>query len=169
MISIKLVKKAKDGDKEAFSELIKYYQKDLYNIAKCRLHNEDDICDAVQETILNAYSHITTLINPYKFKSWLIKILINECNKIYLKYKNNYIEISDEQNLCNKDISNSNIEFLDLVNKLNSDEKEIFILHYKEGYSTKEISKILNINQNTIRSKISRGKEKIKNSLKEGL
>lgn len=169
MTSIKLVKKAKNGDKEAFSELIKYYQKDLYNIAKCKLHNEDDICDAVQETILNAYNHITTLINPYKFKSWLIKILINECNKIYLKYKNNCLEINDELDLFAKDISNSNIEFLDLINKLNSDEKEIFILYYKEGYNTKEISKILNINQNTVRSKISRGKEKIKNSLKEVL
>lgn len=168
MILIKLAKKAKNGDKQAFNDLIKYYQKDLYYIAKCKLHNEDDICDAVQETILNAYSHITTLISPYKFKSWLIKILINECNKIYLKYKNNYLEISDELNLYAKDY-NSNIEFLDLINKLNSDEKEIFILYYKEGYSTKEISKMLNLNQNTIRSKISRGKEKIKNSLREVL
>ncbi len=169
MISIKLVKKAKNGDKEAFNDLIIYYQNDLYNIAKCKLHNEDDVCDAIQETILNAYSHIDSLKNSYKFKSWLIKILINECNKIYLKYKNNCLEINDELILSTEDIGSSNIEFLDLINKLNKDEQEIFILYYKEKYSTKEISNILNINENTIRSKISRGKEKIKNSLKEGL
>ena len=169
MISIKLVKKAKNGDKEAFNDLIIYYQNDLYNIAKCKLHNEDDVCDAIQETILNAYSHIDSLKNSYKFKSWLIKILINECNKIYLKYKNNCLEINDELILSTEDIGSSNIEFLDLINKLNKDEQEIFILYYEEKYSTKEISNILNINENTIRSKISRGKEKIKNSLKEGL
>lgn len=169
MVPIKLVKKAKKGNKEAFNELILYYQKDLYNIAKSKLHNEDDICDAVQETILNVYRHIDTLLNPYKFKSWLIKILINECNKIYVQYKVNYLEISNELNFNIQDISNSNIEFLDLLNILSADEREIFILYYKENYTSKEISKILNINQNTVRSKISRGKEKIKNKLEEVL
>lgn len=169
MVLINLVKKAKKGNKQAFNDLIIYYQNDLYNIAKCKLHNEDDVCDAIQETILNAYSHINSLKNSYKFKSWLIKILINECNKIYLKYKNNYIEINDELTLSTEDVGSSNIEFLDLINKLNKDEQEIFILYYKEKYSTKEISNILNINESTIRSKISRGKEKIKNSLKEVL
>lgn len=169
MISIKLVKKARNGNKEAFNELILYYQNDLYNIAKSKLHNEDDVCDAVQETIFNAYKHIHTLLNPYNFKSWLIKILINECNKVYLKSKNNYIEISDELNFKIENVDNSNIEFLDLINILSTDEKEIFILYYKEGYTSKEISKMLNINQSTIRSKISRGKEKIKNKLEEVL
>ncbi len=85
---IQLIKKAQKGNKDAFNELMLYYEKDLYNIAKSRLYNEDDVCDAVQETILIAYQSIGKLLNPSKFKLWLIKILINECNKVYKNQKN---------------------------------------------------------------------------------
>ena len=164
-----LVKKAQKGNKESFNELILYYEKDLYNIAKSRLHNEDDVCDAVQETILIAYKSIQKLINPSKFKFWLIKILINECNKIYNNQKNSSYDIDHKLDSIVYDKEDSNLEFLNLMNVLDSDEKNIFILYYQEGYTSKEISQILNINQNTILSKLSRGKEKIKNTLKEVL
>lgn len=164
-----LIKKAKKGNKDAFNELMLYYEKDLYNIAKSRLHNEDDVCDVVQETILIAYQSIQKLLNPSKFKIWLIKILINECNKIYKSQKNNLYDIDDKSDFIIYDKNDSDLEFLNLMNVLDSDEKNIFILYYQEGYTSREISKILNINQNTILSKLSRGKEKIKNTLKEVL
>lgn len=166
---LQLIKKAQKGNKEAFNELILYYEKDLYNIAKSRLHNEDDVCDVVQETILKAYQSIRKLLNPSKFKIWLIKILINECNKIYKSQKNNLYDIDEKSDSIVYDKNDSDLEFLNLMNVLDSDEKNIFILYYQEGYTSKEISKILNINQNTILSKLSRGKEKIKNTLKEVL
>jgi RNA polymerase sigma-70 factor (ECF subfamily) len=169
MTSEKLVKKAQNGNKEAFNELIIYYEKDLYNIAKSRLNNEDDVCDAIQETILIAYKSIKKLLNPSKFKIWLIKILINECNKIYKNQKNDLYDSQENLESLAYNKTDSNLEFLSLMNVLDQDEKNIFILYYQEGYTSKEISKILNINQNTIRSKLSRGKEKIKNNLKEVL
>ena len=90
----KLVNKAKNGDKEAFCELILIVKDDLYKIAKSRLGNkEDDIFDAIQETIISAYISIGKLKKVLSFKSWIIKILINECNDI-LKKKSNYNEIS---------------------------------------------------------------------------
>lgn len=163
----KLVKKAQKGDKKAFNELMLYYEKDLYNIAKSRLYNEDDVCDAIQETIFIAYQSIRKLLNTSKFKNWLVKILINECNKIYKNTKNNLYNIDDKSDCIIYENNDSDLEFLNLMNVLNDDEKNIFILYYQEGYTSKEISKILNINQNTILSKLSRGKEKIKDTLKE--
>lgn len=164
-----LIKKAQKGNIEAFNELILYYEKDLYNIAKSRLHNEEDVCDVVQETILIAYRSIKKLLNPSKFKIWLVKILINECNKVYKSQKNSLYDIDDNSDSIIYDKDDSNLEFFNLMEILDSDEKNIFILYYQEGYTSKEISKILNINQNTILSKLSRGKEKIKNTLKEVL
>ncbi len=164
-----LIKKAQKGDKEAFNELILYYEKDLYNIAKSRLHNEEDVCDVVQETILIAYRSIKKLLNPSKFKIWLVKILINECNKVYKSQKNSLYDIDDNSDSIIYNKNDSNLEFHNLMEILDSDEKNIFILYYQEGYTSKEISKILNINQNTILSKLARGKEKIKNTLKEVL
>ncbi len=82
-----LIKKARDGDKEAFTKLIYDIRLDLYKIARTRLSCMDDIEDAVQETILQAFASIQKLRHPKYFKNWIIKILINMCNKIYHKRK----------------------------------------------------------------------------------
>lgn len=164
----KLVIRAKKGDKLAFNELILYYQNDMYRIARSRLDCEDDICDAIQETILSAYQSIHKLIKVKSFKSWLIKILINHCNKIYKINKNEkYIYTENDLDLSYS--LDSNIEFINLMNSLSREERTICILYYQDQYSTKEISKILRINHNTIRSKILRAKQKLENDIKEVL
>ena len=77
-----LIEKAKQGCIESFEKLILYYQQDLYRIAKIRLNTNDDISDAIQNTIINIYKNLKKLKNNTYFKTWIIKILINECNKI---------------------------------------------------------------------------------------
>lgn len=164
----KLVKMAKAGNKEAFNQLIIHYQNDLYRIAKSRLYNEDDVCDAIQETILATYQSIDKLVKISSFKAWLIKILINNCNKIYQTNKTS-TSLFTENDLSLSYGLESNLEFLNLMNSLSIDERTIFILYYQDGYSTKEISKILDINHNTVRSKMLRAKSKLENILKEVL
>ncbi len=57
----------------------------MYRVAKGILKVEEDIEDAIQTTILIAFNKINTLKDERYFKTWLIRILINECNKIYKK------------------------------------------------------------------------------------
>lgn len=166
-----LVKQTKKGNKQAFEELILLYHKDLYKIAKVRLFIEEDINDAIQETIISAYQSISSLHNISKFKYWLIKILINKCNEICRKRKREN-NISFELVEADKYVSQnynieSDLEFYNIIECLNLDERTILILYYVEGYKPKEIAKILHINGNTVRSKLLRGKNKIKNNLKE--
>ena len=167
-----LIKKAKKGDKSAFEQVILYYQNDLYKIAKTRLSENADIDDAIQETIISAYQSIHNLINISKIKSWLITILINKCNHIYKNKQNNthvsYEDIEAEKYYSSSTTFDSNLEFENLMNILNNDEKTIFVLYYSEGYKTKEIAKILQMNESTVRNKILRGKRKIEINLKEG-
>lgn len=167
-----LIKRAKKGDKVAFEKIILYYQNDLYKIAKTRLRENDDIDDAIQETIISAYKSIHSLINISKFKSWLITILINKCNYIYKQKKKNnnisYEAIQASQCILQETSKvNLNIEFENLMSLLNDDEKTILVLYYYEGYKTKEIAKILKMNESTVRNKISRAKKKIEKDLKE--
>ena len=82
-----LILEAKKGNIEAFTLAILNIKNDLYKIAKVKTSNEEDIQDIIQETMLNAYKNIKKLKDPSKFKSWIIKILINNCNKYYYKYK----------------------------------------------------------------------------------
>ena len=78
-----LIKKAKDGDKEAFTTLMLSLEKELYKIAKARLKNDDDIYDAIQETIIEAFKSIKKLKKIEAFKTWIIRILINKTNDIF--------------------------------------------------------------------------------------
>ena len=80
-----LVEKAKNDDKRAFSELIMATEKELYLIAKSKLKSDDDIGDAIQETIYKSYKNIKKLRDNSVFKTWIIKILINKIiNKIII-------------------------------------------------------------------------------------
>ena len=142
-----------------------------YLIAKTKLKDENDIADAIQETILSCYKNLRKLRDNKLFKTWLIKILINECNKIYKKRKKqdvSYEEKEVENYLMIEDNSFENISFDILIRNLNEEEKLILTLYYYSGYSTKEISKIIKVNENTIRSKISRAKYKLRNQYEGG-
>ena len=166
-----LVRKAKKGDENAFNELILLTQKEMYLIAKTKLKDENDMADAIQETILSCYKNLRKLRDDKLFKTWLIKILINECNKIYKKRKKqnvSYEEKEVENYLMIEDDSFENISFDILIRNLNEEKKLILTLYYYSGYSTKEISQIIKVNESTIRSKIARAKNKLRNQYEGG-
>ncbi len=150
------------------------FEKDLYKIARTRLQSDDDISDALQETVISAFKSIKKLKNDEYFKTWLIKILINNCNALYLQKRKRkecfFDDVSEVDNfLIDDDIDtiNGELNFNDMMELLNYDERISLTLYYAEGYTTKEIGKILKTNENTIKARISRAKMKIKNKLKE--
>ena len=71
--------------KEELGDLILASQETLYRVAKTLLYNDADCADAIQETIVKAFSKIHTLKKEQYAKTWLIKILINECYAIMRK------------------------------------------------------------------------------------
>ena len=81
----KMVRKAKKGDSAVFIELIKRCEQSMYKTAWVYLKNDQDVADAIQETILTCFEKIHTLREPKYFKTWMIRILINNCNKILKK------------------------------------------------------------------------------------
>jgi len=172
-----LILKAQEGDKEAFTQAIIKIKNNLYKIAKVKTSNEEDIQDIIQETMLDAYKHIKKLKEPTKFKAWIIKILINNCNKYYKKkYKDNEIYDNYDIEFYRENIKYNNdqqliedtLDFYTMINQLKYEERIIIVLYYAENYTTREISNILSINENTIKTRLARAKEKIKNTYKGG-
>ena len=121
-----LVTAAKNGDKEAFVQLIRMNKQSLYKAAWVYLRNEQDIADALQNTILSCYENIQGLREVKYFKTWLMRILINECKDIF-RQKNHDTE-----------------------------------LYYFDEFSVKEISALLEMNSNTVSTKLSRARAKLK-------
>lgn len=162
-----LIIKAKDGDKEAFIDLICEMRHDLYKIARIRLSCDADIEDAIQETTIKAFKSIKKLKKISSYKSWITKILINECNKIYQIRKKNQISYENlkldnflSTNTNNK--SDDEAEFYYLLEGLNYDERMAIILFYMEDYPIKEIARLMKTNENTIKTRLKRAKDKIK-------
>lgn len=158
-----LVEKAKNGDKDAYSKLIVSIQNDLYKVAYSRLKNSEDSKDAVQETIINAYIGIYKLKDNKLFKTWITKILINKCNQIYSKHKRKS-EIDEKYVNSNQTIEyfEDNLDFDIMIDSLDEKAKTIFRLHYEDGLSIKQIASRLKMNENTIKTILSRGRNKIK-------
>ena len=162
-----LVERAKNNDSDAFTHLILNIERDLYCIAKSKINNENDIDDIIQETMIIAFLNIKKLKNSNFFKTWIIRILINNCNKFYKRKKYKSLDEAEEIKKTNGvEMDLSNIEFKDFISFLSEDERTILTLFYYLGYTTKEISKILNKREGTICSKISRAKTKIKKKYK---
>ena len=68
--------------KEEFADSVFQAEKSMYRVAKSILHQDEDCADAIQSAILNTYEKLDTLRNEKFFKTWLTRILINECYKI---------------------------------------------------------------------------------------
>ena len=142
-------------------------QKDLYCIAKMKINNENDIEDIIQETMLSAYTNLKKLKNNSFFKTWIIRILINNCNKFYKRKKLKSLDDKDGiDRIPAKEIDLSTIEFENFIAFLTEEERTILVLYYSLSYTTKEIAKKKQKREGTICSKISRAKVKIKEKYK---
>src|SRR5712691_3713633 len=73
-----LVQAAKKGDLEAFSELVRRYDRNVFRIAQHITHNEEDAEDVVQDAFLKAYTNLQQFQEQSKFYTWLVRIAVNE-------------------------------------------------------------------------------------------
>ena len=154
---------ARKGDKEAFSKLIQGIKSKLYKTGMAILKNNDDVCDALQETLINAYKNIKKLNNPEYFNTWIIRIMINSCYEIIRKNKRaSEINEKMQQNMDNYyEIYCEKSDLENLLNKLDNELRLITVLYYYDDFSVKHIAKILNIPEGTVKSRLSRARKSI--------
>lgn len=157
---------AKAKDKEAFERLIHNNKHKLFRIAKSILKSDFDVDDSLQETIIKAWTKIDTLKDERSFSTWITKILVNECYLIIRK-RTSTLDLGNfnfETKDSSIDIDNK-IDVWNSLNSLNDDFRLPIILYFFEDFSYEEISLILKIPKGTVRSRISRGKEKLESIL----
>ena len=157
----KLVQKAILGDTDAFLELMEKNSLSMYKVARGILGNDDDAADAIQDTILSCFEKIHTLQKPKYFKTWMIRILINECNQILRHYKK--VQMPGEiPEAPRQDQSLAEFEFKEMLNLVDEKYRIILILYYVEEYKISEISDILEMNENTVKTRMARAREELR-------
>lgn len=158
-------------NKEELENELKELYNLLYKVAFSRLKNEEDTEDVIAETVYIVFKEIDKLKDRNKFRPWVLAILINECNRFYKQSEKDKILLDKAK--CNIEVFDHSIEDVESINNfeilikdLKVDEKEIFRLYYYDNYTLSEISKIIDESNNTVKSKLRRGREKIKVLLK---
>lgn len=161
-----LVEKSKKGDTAAFGDLYEIYSVDMFRFAYYYTGSKSLAEDCVSEAVLIAFRKIGELKNISSFKTWLFRILRNCCA---MSFRKNSMEVPSEELYGGVHSfdgeSDDKISLRNALMKLSEDEREIIILYYCNGYTSKEISLMLTLNENTVRSKISRGTAKLKIAL----
>lgn len=164
-----LVKKSQQGDTAAFGVLYEIYSTDMFRFACYYTGSEAIAEDCVSEAVLTAFRKIGKLRNISSFKSWLFRILCNCCNASFRKSARETLSEDTKESVHSfEKSSDDRLSLRKALMKLSADEREIIILHYCNGYTSREISLMLSLNENTVRSKISRGTEKLRKELKDG-
>lgn len=162
--SIKLIKKAQKGNVASFELLITNHKQAMYYMAKTILRNEEDCADAIQESIIKAFVNMHSLKEPSYFKTWLIRIVMNECYQLIRKQKN-IIPLDSIMEPAYVQPMSQGIEIEEALQLLSNEHRQLLMLFYTVGLSIKEIAELLDLPENTVKSKMHRAKGKMREFL----
>lgn len=155
------VKLARKGNTEAFSRLYETVYKDLYHIALYSLRSSHDASDVVSDTVLDAFCSIDKLREPEKFRSWIMRILSAKIKRKQKEYFNTAEELNEDfPEIDNFDYDS--VELKEALNKLDSESRLMLSMSVLGGYTSDEISEVCEIKSGTVRSRLSRIKEKLR-------
>jgi len=174
-----LINRFKDGDASAFDEIIFKYQNKIYNLCRHMLGNAHDAEDAAQDVFLKAYQNLNKFKPDSSLHTWLHRIAVNTCidyrrkplfESLFKTSKEGDVfavdQLSDspspERLYESKQISNA----IQLApNRLSEKLRTVIVLREIEGLSYEEIAEILEVSIGTVKSRISRAREELKELL----
>lgn len=148
-------------NKNDFTEQVTAAEKMLYHISKSILKNDCDCADAVQETIITAYSKLHSLREQRFFKTWLCRILINECYRICRANKR-VVPLEDYMEARFSSEQQNDMGLFDAIMELKTELRLVIVLHYIEGFKTMEMAEILKIPEGTVKSRLSRARAELR-------
>ncbi len=158
-----LVEKIRDGEREAFRELVLLYQKKVFVLAYSFFRNREDALDIVQETFLRLYEKIDMYEKGKNFQSWLMQIAKNLCVDYYRKNLGKRREMESDQSLDELKLAapaepggerSSDLKtlFSRCVDKLAEKQKLVFVMRHYNELQYNEIAQVLRISEGTVKS-----------------
>lgn len=154
--------------KEQLGNLIIASEDTMYRVAKTLLRNDADCADAIQEAVVKAFSGLHTLRKDSYGKTWLVRIVINECYAIMRREKR-LVSLEDislqEQAAQQGDYS----DLYEAVSRLPEEMRLTVTLYYMEGYRIKEIAALMKTTQSAVKSRLMRARARLREELGAGL
>jgi len=173
-ISRDIIEQAQRGDREAFESIYKAASGFVYSVALRITNNRQEAQEVTQDVFLKIYHHLKDFGFRSAFKTWVYRITVNTALNAYRRIAKEANRRHDfdtviekqaasrdtEKEIMQQEESVSNQKRLEaLLNKLNLEQRTCIVLREIQGLSYQEISRILNINLNTVRSRLKRARE----------
>lgn len=178
-----LVQAAKNGDLEAFSELVRRYDRNVFRIAQHITHNEEDAQDVVQDAFLKAYQNLEQFQGASKFYTWLVRIAVNEALMRLRKRRTDRTvsldeDVETEEGSMPREVADwspnpeqiyGQSELGDILKKtiqgLPPGFRTVFVLRDIEGLSTEETAEMLGLSVPAVKSRLLRARLQLRERL----
>ena len=170
-----LIERSKQGDRQAFEQIVNRYYNSIYQLLYHFLRNAEDAEDLTQEVFLESYRCLKNFLGKSKFYTWLYRIATN-LGINHIKRKKKFLSL-DEMSpsgasfmpfpsgaMEKEEFYN---DFSSALEKLSEDKKLIFLLREVQGLSYQEISEVANIKIGTVMSRLSRAREEMREALED--
>ena len=152
--------------KEQLGQLIIASEDTLYHVAKSLLASDADCADAIQEAIVKAFTSLHTLRQDSYAKTWLVRILINECYTLMRREKR-LVSLENYQRPESVGEPEDYSDLYEAVQKLPADIRICIILYYLEGYSIRETAEILKITESAVKNRLARARTRMRRELEQ--
>lgn len=178
-----LVLRAKNGDDEAFAELLNRYERKILRLAKNITNNDEDAEDVLQESFLKAYSHLADFKGDSRFYTWIVRIAVNESLMKLRKRKSDKTVSLDEQVDTGEEMVTREVAVWDdtpesrysqdemkkildeSVESLSPIFRSVFVLRDIEELSTEETAEVLGISIPAVKSRLLRARLQLREKL----
>jgi RNA polymerase sigma-70 factor (ECF subfamily) len=174
------IQRAKNGDLNAFNTLVLKYQQMAYSVAYRMLQEEGAAADTVQESLLKAYRALPNFQGG-NFKSWLMRIVVNSCYDVLRVQQREPTSSLDDDDaevdysphlIDHREGPEAHAERMELnyyielaIRALPPDQRTVLVLCDIQGYSYEEIVEITGFAMGTVKSRISRARSKVRETL----
>lgn len=163
------MKNVQEGVYNRLVEHIIENQKKFYRIAFCYVYQKEAAMDIIQNAICKALENYQGLKNDKAIKTWFYRILINECLQYFNKHKKETVcdPFELKEDIYYEEAYEPESEVYALVCSLPEQMKTIVMLHFYEQMTLKEISKTIDVNLNTVKTRLYAALQRLKKEMEE--
>ncbi|NRB84299.1 MAG: sigma-70 family RNA polymerase sigma factor [Winogradskyella sp.] len=167
-----LIEAVNNGNTKAYAQLVDRYKDLVYTLALRMLKHKEEAEEVAQDTFIKVFKSLDNFKGDSKFSTWIYKVAYNTCLDTIKKNKKHHNNVAIDEYTFNKldTIDNAldniikeekSVLIKNCINKLPEDSSALLTLFYFEELSLDEISKIINIEANTVKVKLFRARKKL--------
>lgn len=175
-----IIQRIVGGEKAMYEIIVRRYNPYLYKIGRSYNYNHEDTQDLMQETFVDAYKNLKQFEKRAAFKTWIIRIMMNNCykKKEKLSFKNEVVyEVNDNsipmfsnsKNDTEKSIQNRELAYIieEALGRIPQDYRMVFSLREINGLNIAETSNLLNISEANVKTRLSRAKTMLRGEIEK--